>query len=71
MAVPLIVPVALRFKFDNPLTAAGLGPRWRTLLTTGAAGRATPGVRTAALLWAVPLGINPPFAAATGLFEPD
>jgi hypothetical protein len=44
--VPLIAAVLRLCEFSEPLTTAGLGLRWRTLLSDGAVGRTTPGVRT-------------------------
>jgi hypothetical protein len=75
----LIAPVLLLFNFADPPadppTTAGLGPRWRTLLSDGlsvvAVDRTVPGGRTGMALLAVSFWINLPFAAAPDLPEPS
>jgi hypothetical protein len=67
--VPLIVPVLLPREFNDPPTTAGLGPRWRTLLSNGTAGRTTLGGRTPKALLTVSFRMNPLFAAPLDLFE--
>jgi len=70
--------VLLLFKFADPPadppTTAGLGPRWRTLLSDGlsvvAVGRTAPGRRTGMALLAVSFWVDTPFVATPDLPEP-
>jgi hypothetical protein len=65
--VPLSADVFLLWESAEPLTTAGLTPRWRTLLNNGAVCRTTLGVRA---LLTVSFRMNPLFAALPDLFEP-
>jgi len=67
MPVPLIEPVLLAVEFPNPPMVAALGPRWRTLLDTAAAGRTTLGGRTGTVLLTALFEMSPPLATPAGL----